>query len=238
MENLNEPDVEATSDNSSLPQNEPANNTSQSQWEGFTEDDKKYIGDKGWKASSDMLKSYRELEKSYGNKISIPKDEDSEGWNKLYNKLGRPEKAEDYEFEADEGIIAEAKNAFFEVGLSNKQSSKLVEWFNQTQKNQKEAMDKLLEEQSKKEKDEVIAQWGDNLNKNQEFMKRGAKLLSNDEEDWHKIEFALGTKKFMQVMKSLGEAIQEDGLPTETQNKSNRSINMEEYVNKVLKGEV
>lgn len=235
---LNEPDVEATSDNSSMPQNEPANNTSQSFLEGFTEDDKKYIGDKGWKASSDILKSYRELEKSYGTKISIPKDEDSEGWNKLYNKLGRPEKAEEYDFEANEDIKAEAQKAFFDAGLSKKQSSQLVEWFNNTQKTQREAMDKILEEQSKKEKDEVFASWGDDLNKNQELMKRGAKLLSSDEEDWHKVEFALGTKKFMQVMKSLGEAIAEDGLPSQDKTTSKRSMSMSEYINKVFEGEV
>lgn len=238
MENLNEPDVEATSDNSSTPQTEPANNTSQSSWEGFSEDDKKYIGDKGWKASSDMLKSYRELEKSYGTKISIPKDEDTEGWNKLYNKLGRPESADKYEFEADEGIKSEAQKTFFELGLSSNQGSKLVEWFNNTSLAQKEALDKAYEEQSRKEKEEVMTSWGDNANKNSELMKRGAKLLSSEEEDWHKVEVALGTKKFMQVMKALGESISEDSLPTENKGSAKSEMSMTDYIHNVFKGEV
>jgi len=238
MENLNEPDVEATSDNSLTPQNEPANNTSQSSWEGFSEDDKKYIGDKGWKTTPDMLKSYRELEKSYGTKISIPKDEDTEGWNKLYNKLGRPESADKYEFEADEGIKAEAQKTFFELGLSSNQGSKLVEWFNNTSLAQKEALDKAYEEQSRKEKEEVMTSWGDNANKNSELMKRGAKLLSSEEEDWHKVEAALGTKKFMQVMKALGESISEDSLPTENKGSAKSEMSMTDYIHNVFKGEV
>ena len=238
MENLNEPDVEATSDNSLTPQNEPANNTSQSSWEGFSEDDKKYIGDKGWKTTPDMLKSYRELEKSYGTKISIPKDEDTEGWNKLYNKLGRPESADKYEFEADEGIKAEAQKTFFELGLSSNQGSKLVESFNNTSLAQKEALDKAYEEQSRKEKEEVMTSWGDNANKNSELMKRGAKLLSSEEEDWHKVEAALGTKKFMQVMKALGESISEDSLPTENKGSAKSEMSMTDYIHNVFKGEV
>lgn len=238
MTDLIEPDAGAASDNSGMPQIEPANNTSQSSWEGFSEDDKKYIGDKGWKATPDILKSYRELEKSYGTKISIPKDEDTEGWNKLYSKLGRPESADKYEFEADEGIKAEAQKTFFELGLTSNQGSKLVEWFNNTSAAQKEALDKVLDEQSRKEKEEVIAEWGDNANKNSELMKRGVKLLSQEEDDWHKVEIALGTKKFMQVMKTLGESISEDGLPSENKASSPRSMSMTDYITKVFEGEV
>lgn len=237
MSNTNEPDVEATSDNSSMPQ-EPANPTSQSSWEGFSEDDKKYIGDKGWKASSDMLKSYRELEKSYGTKISIPKDEDTEGWNKLYNKLGRPESADKYEIEADENIKAQVQQAFFDAGLSARQSKEIVDWFNKTAATQKEMADKLIEEQSNKERDEVFAEWGESKDKNAQLMERGAKLLSENEEDWSKVELALGTKKFMQVMKTLGEAISEDTLPTESKGKSKTPMSNIEYITKVFEGEV
>lgn len=238
MLDTEEPDAGAAPDNSNMPQNEPANNTSQSDWEGFSEDDKKYIGDKGWKASSDMLKSYRELEKSYGTKISIPKDEDTEGWNKLYNKLGRPESADKYEFEADEGIKNQVQETFFKAGLSDRQSKEIVEWYNKTALAQKEMADKAIEEQSKKEKDEVFAEWGENKEKNAQLMERGAKLISDNEEDWSKVELALGTKKFMQVMKQLGEAISEDSLPTESKGKSKTPMSNIEYITKVFEGEV
>lgn len=237
MLNANEPDVEATSDNSSMPQ-DPANNTSQSSWEGFSEDDKKYIGDKGWKASSDMLKSYRELEKSYGTKISIPKDEDTEGWSKLYTKLGRPESADKYEIEADESIKAQVQQTFFDAGLTARQSKEIVDWFNKTSATQKEMADKLIEEQSNKERDEVFAEWGESKDKNAQLMERGAKLLSDNEEDWSKVELALGTKKFMQVMKTLGESISEDTLPTESKGKSKTPMSNIEYITKVFEGEV
>ena len=83
-----------------------------------------------------------------------------------------------------------------------------------------------------------MTSWGDNANKNSELMKRGAKLLSSEEEDWHKVEAALGTKKFMQVMKALGESISEDSLPTENKGSAKSEMSMTDYIHNVFKGEV
>ena len=73
-----------------------------------------------------MGDSYVELEKAYSSRIKIPDDGDVEGWQKLHTKLGRPEKAEDYELAVPEGMEVDndymgmMRNAFFEGGGSQK----------------------------------------------------------------------------------------------------------------------
>lgn len=213
MTDLNESDLGVETDNSNVPQNEQENNSSQSIWKDFSDDDSKYISQKGWKAPSDMLKSYRELEKFSSNKVSIPKDEDKEAWEKLYNRLGRPETADKYEIEADESIKASVQKLLFDNGLSQKQGAELVKSYNALMAQQKEAFDTQFNEKSKQEKEAVIAEWGDDANKNSELMTRGAKLLGLDDDLLNNIEVSIGTKNFMQAMKKLGESISEDNAP-------------------------
>lgn len=42
------------------------------------------------KTPADLLRSYRELERAYSSKVSLPKDGDKKGFDKLYSRLGMP----------------------------------------------------------------------------------------------------------------------------------------------------
>lgn len=216
MENLNESDDALESGNSATEQtNEEA--TSQSPWEGFAEEDTKFVGDKGWKTPSDMLKSYRELEKSYGNKVSLPKDEDAESWNNLYAKLGKPTSAEEYELEGvDDNIKANVQEILFKNNVLPKDVKGLIKDYDDFIKAQQEKMLKDIEEKSNQELEEVLDEWGDNRDKNAELAKRGAKLLGLTDEELTLVERSVSTKKFMAAMLKLGEAISEDSIGTST----------------------
>ena len=230
MTDFNEPGSAVEPDNSTQPQINQGEPSSQSNWEGFSEADKTYISDKGFKTPADILESYRNAEKALGTKISIPKDEDKEAWEKLYTKLGRPETADKYDIEADESIKADVQKLLFANGLSQKQGAELVKSYNALVAQQKDAFDKAFEEKSKQEKEAVIAEWGDNAAKNNELMTRGAKLLGLDDDLLNNIEVSIGTKNFMQAMKKLGEAISEDNaaLGNKTPN-SNQPMSFEEF---------
>lgn len=216
MENLNESDNALESGNSATEQaNEET--TSQSPWEGFAEEDSKFVGDKGWKTPSDMLKSYRELEKSYGNKISLPKDEDVESWNNLYSKLGKPTSADGYELEGvDDSIKASVQEILFKNNVLPKDVKGLIADYDNFIKAQHELMQKSIEEKSNQELEEVLEQWGDNKEKNTELAKRGAKLFGLSEEELTLMERSVGTKKFLSAMLKLGESISEDSIGTST----------------------
>lgn len=78
-----------------------------------------------FKTTEELAKSYINLEKSFSKKVT---EIDGETLQTVYNKLGRPEKAEGYELPT-EGVPAEEVNKFkqraFEAGLTQAAANKL-----------------------------------------------------------------------------------------------------------------
>lgn len=219
MENINESDNDLESGNSATGQQEQEETTSQSFTEQLSDDDKKLVGDKGWKTPSDMLKSYRELEKTFGTRVALPKDEDSEAWSNLYSKLGLPESADKYEIEGvDENVKADIQQILFKNHVLPKDVKNLIADYTAFAQAQSEKLKQQADALQKKELDEVLTEWGDKSEANKETAKRGAKLLGLEEDDLQSIENLIGTKKFLVAMLKLGEAISEDsiGSPTRT----------------------
>ena len=66
-----------------------------------------FVAKKGFKSLEEQTAAHIELEGMLGQRdrmIVIPESrDDKEGWGKVYDKLGRPAKAEDYKFEVREG---------------------------------------------------------------------------------------------------------------------------------------
>lgn len=235
MTDLNEPEVGATSDNSNMPQIGTADKSSQSVWEGFSDEETKYVGDKGWKAPKDLLKSYRELENMESKRISIPADDDAEAWNKLYAKLGRPETADKYDIGVNDNDKAEIQKLMFETNQTSKQAKALVAGFDKLIKEKQKAADALIDAENKKQEESVIAEWGDDADKNRELMSRGAKLLGLDDADLAAIRMTIAPKKYMEAMKRLGEAISEDNIPAGNKTGQSEAMSTEEYFKQFFK---
>lgn len=212
MENLNESDNDLESGNSATGQQEQ-DSTSQSFTDNLSDDDKKLVGDKGWKTPSDMLKSYRELEKTFGTRVALPKDEDNDAWSNLYSKLGLPESADKYELEGvDENVKADLQQILFKNHVLPKDVKGLIADYNAFAQAQSDKLKQQTDALQKKELDEVLADWGDKSEQNKEIAKRGSQLLGLEEDDLHSIENLIGTKKFLISMLKLGEAISEDSI--------------------------
>jgi hypothetical protein len=101
------------------------------------------LGDLGKDPSLQMFKDPSALAKSWvsaqkmigADKIVIPgKEATEEDWGNLYNKLGRPENPDKYEWKLPEGVkmddsVAKGfKEVAYKAGLSTKQAQALVEW--------------------------------------------------------------------------------------------------------------
>lgn len=213
MTDFNESDDDLESGNSETGQQGQDSDTSQSFAEQLSDDDKKLVGDKGWKTPSDMLKSYRELEKSFSTRVALPKDEDNEAWTNLYNKLGMPEKVEDYVIEGvDENVKADIQQILFKNHILPKDVKGLIADYNAFATSQAEKLKEQADAIQQQELEEVKTSWGDNCDKNREIAKRGAELLGLQEDDLNSIENLIGTKKFLLSMLKLGEAISEDSI--------------------------
>ena len=96
-----------------------------SEW--YTDDYKEVVEKKGWKAPSDVLKSYTELEKTFSGRVKMPTPESSaDEIRQFYQKTGCPENPEGYEVQVpeevaglrDEAYEAELKKVAHEMGVS------------------------------------------------------------------------------------------------------------------------
>lgn len=97
--------------------------------EGAPEEVQSLITDKGYKTVLDVVNDLRGLEKfkGVGEHLIIPEADDADGWNTIYNKLGRPETHDKYTFEPDpelpfeDDLIEQWKQHSHNQGKSQKQ---------------------------------------------------------------------------------------------------------------------
>lgn len=208
------PEGQTTSDNFAASGIEKGFLRTQSGWGELNDDEKGYIGKKGFKTPAELLKSYRELERGYSSRMALPKDGDKEAFDKLYSRLGMPRDTDGFDIKfADED--KELGEGFKQACLNNNilpQAAKgLYEWFVKSRGEMVEKSDKQWMENSAREMDDLKAEWGAKAPRNLEFAKRGVRLFSGDDIDVvNDIEEALGTRRMMEVFCKLGEAVSED----------------------------
>lgn len=84
-----------------------------------------------------VLKGYANAQERLGKSITLPdKPDDTEGWNKIYSRMGRPDAPDKYQYEIPkvegldwgEGAFDDFNKLAHSVGLSNDQVSKIVKW--------------------------------------------------------------------------------------------------------------
>jgi hypothetical protein len=174
-----------------------------------------YIENKGWKDPSDVATGYRNLEKLIGSeKVPLPKSaEDLEGWNRVYDSLGRPKTAEDYKLpvpEGDPGTFAKAAAAeFHKAGISQSQAEKLSAWWNQTQTAKIQEMQQQAAQKAEADLQAVRAEWGNAYAENVELGRRAAREFGLDGEKLAAIENGMGTGEMLKFMARLGRGLTE-----------------------------
>lgn len=181
---------------------------------------------KGWKGPADALLSYQNLEKVFGadkagRTILAPKgDDDADGWNAVYNRLGRPESADKYELpvpEGDDGSFAQAAApVLHELGLTTKQARGLAEWWNKASSARIEAADESFSKQSEAEYAALRGEWGAAATQNEELAKRAVLKFSKeagiDEAAFDAMERAIGTAKVMKLFHAIGAQFSESAF--------------------------
>ncbi|MFA5165583.1 MAG: hypothetical protein WC481_08500 [Candidatus Omnitrophota bacterium] len=173
-----------------------------------------------------VIKSYLGAQELIGRKgIVAPKDEnDVEGWNKVYDFLGRPKTAAEYklaeltELKAPEGfkLSDELVNGFKEqahkLGYNARQTGELFKWFVGSQVSE---YNRLMQEKegsrSTAEKD-LRSKWGAKYDQN---LANIAKLIKAyaDKDDVKFIEEGVGNDpRVIRLLSKFAEKMGEDGL--------------------------
>jgi hypothetical protein len=213
MENFNKPEGQTTSDNFVVSETDIDSFEPQSLWGKLSLQDENYLSKKGLKTPVELLKSYRELEKAFSSKISIPKDGDKEALDKLYSRLGMPNDVNGFEIEflpEDLELGGKFKEVCLQNNILTEAASKLYDWFVKSRNETIEKLENEREENSRRERDEKMDMWGAKATRNTEFLRRGLRLVGDDFEVVDAIEQVLGTAKMMDIFCRLGEALSED----------------------------
>ena len=213
MMNSYKPEGQTTFDNFLKSEFEKDFLRAQSGWGEMSAEDLDYIDKKGFKTPADLLKSYRELERAFSSKVSLPKDGDKKALDKLYSRLGMPQDCSAYEVRfADEDKVD--GEAFKQVCLDNHilphSAQAIYDWFVKYRQDINQRLEQTWFENSQRELEEVKRTWGTHAPRKWELMKRGVRLFCQDQDVLADIEQAIGTKRLMEVFCRLGEAISED----------------------------
>jgi hypothetical protein len=233
MENFLEPEGQTTSDNLTVSETEKDCLKPESVWGEISEEEESYLSKKGLKSPAELLKSYRELEKAYSHKISLPKDGDKEALNKLYSRLGMPDNTENFALtlKTEDQPMSEAfKQVCLENHILPQSAQALYDWFYRFRAVETEQAEAQRLKNSLAEAEAVQREWGNDRLKNQELMKRGIRLFTEGDDDLvDAMEQSLGTRQMMQVFYHLGEAISEDNPVSFGAARSEPEWNASEY---------
>lgn len=143
------------------------------------EGNRQFVTSKGWKDFDALVKSTQdgdrritELTAQNEKALVLPGDDAKpEQWNDFWNKVGRPEKAEAYEFKLPEGLPAdlpydsksadEFKNWAHEAGLSPRQAQVVHDRFVQRSAEGVQAQLAAQETAAKASHEELTKAWGE-----------------------------------------------------------------------------
>jgi hypothetical protein len=179
------------------------------------------IKERGWKTPNDQFTSYRNLEKLTGDLnsvVKIPKSGDPKEWGPVYDKLGRPKTANDYQIKLPEGDKGELANAFkpifHEAGLSQNQVNVISEKWNAHVKGLQEAHTQKTETRNAAEIAELKTAWKDSYEENLESVNRAAEALDLGQKELDAFKNELGPKRTMELLHKIGSKVAlEDSKP-------------------------
>lgn len=176
---------------------------------------KGYVQNKGWKDPSELAVGYQNLEKLLGSeKIPMPKGaDDADGWNRVYQALGRPNTPDEYGLKTPDGQVTDfskaASSKFYELGLSAQQASNLTEWWNGQQQAFNEQQQAQLAQNTEAQIGELRKEWGGAFDENVELGRRAAREFGLNQEKLTALEGALGTGELLKFMSQIGRGMTE-----------------------------
>lgn len=198
----------------------PAANAATPDWtSAFNDDHKGFVQNKGWKDQNQVVDSYRNLEKLVGAPpdqiIKLPKGDETDAkalWDGIYGRLGRPASPEGYKLSApkeggDPAFVKAAAETFHKLGLSEKQGSELVNWWNDFAKNGQATTKQAFENRIEAGRTSLKKEWGAAHEQNLSIAKRATREFGVDGKMIDAIESAVGYDGTMKFFHTLGTKI-------------------------------
>ena len=199
-----------------------AQQTAAADWTaGLNDDLKGFVGAKGFKDVGALADSYRNLEKLTGagldSLVKLPKADDAEAWNQVYDKLGRPKTAAEYDVKVPDGIgdpkFADwAKGVFHELGLTKSQGEKLAAKWNEHIGGLAKTQGETAAAAAQQAVTALKAEWGNAYDQNAQVVDRAAERLGMTSEHLQGLRQAMGPAGAMKFLHGLAVKLGEDSF--------------------------
>lgn len=176
-------------------------------------EDRAYAQNKGWADGSSgdaLFQSYRQLEQLLGNDragrtFTVPKDPtDVEGWNAVYEKLGRPKDATGYQIEFPEGtdpaLAASAKEWFFKAGLNPTQAAAVAANYQEAER----ALVERVQAEHRQGIEALRTEWGADFEHRVQIARSACGAAGMSQEDVAALESAMGPARAAKVLEFFG----------------------------------
>jgi hypothetical protein len=186
------------------------------------EPQKAYLAKKGFKDPGSILDSYEKLETLMGTPkerlLRLPDKPDAPEWGDIYDRLGRPKNANEYQFgkPGAEPVNKEftdwAQKLFHSQGLTKQQGETLAARWNEyaigdVQKQQEAYAANLKVEQTALQKE-----WGAAYDQKIKGCQAAAQAFGLGREEVAKLEKALGYSATLKFLSNVGEKLSEDSF--------------------------
>lgn len=174
------------------------------------ETDRGWVKSKGVKAPGDLVKSYRELEKFVGvpkeQLLKLPENLDSPEAEAVFQRLGKPAKAEDYKIDGEFKDFAEQ---FHKANLSTKQAEVLVKAYTERATAQAKAAADAAQTALTNEVEGLKKTWGNAHDQKMQLASHAAAKFNLGAEGLSAIQKAMGYTKGAEFLATLGEKMGE-----------------------------
>lgn len=187
-----------------------------------------YLQNRGWdkldvaEVARQAVKSHREAEKLIGvpqeKLIRIPEQNDVEGWNKVYGKLGVPADAKEYDFSALKGsdgnplkpeAVGWLQNLAHTLKLSKPAAAEMIQQMQKATADQNATAAAAAEAAAAADEAKLKQDWGTNYNANKIIAENAGIKLGLTAEQVNG-EAPVPKAQMMELMRKIGSQIGED----------------------------
>jgi hypothetical protein len=169
-------------------------------------------------ALAKIIPMYRNAEQKLGvpadQLLRLPKDDaDVEGFRGVMSKLGLPETPDGYGLTVPEGqsdaFLKQATGWFHELGILKRQAAGLAGKWNEYIAGQQTAQAEQVEVRDTKDIEAMMAEMGDEYDKNIEFSRRVRRAAGLSDDEALSVARAIGLKRATMMFAELGKAMGE-----------------------------
>jgi hypothetical protein len=165
-----------------------------------------------WSGVEDVVKGYNDL-KAQGSDFKVPDGSNADEMNDFYDKLGRPETPDDYDFDIGAYDKEDSYSAFresaYKHGLTPAQAEGLYKDGDTLVKKHQSEMEASIKEQNEKTLGELKQEWGKDYDNRMEDARKAFKDMGLEEDVAEEVGKLLGVGNTVKLFDALANGSKE-----------------------------